>query len=51
MSYSIEFEQEVDGRWRTEIPPLLEVMVSGVAMKEAKYRVEALASSMSPNQL
>jgi len=43
MNFSIEFEQEVDGRWIAEIPQLPGVMVYGVTRDEARARVEALA--------
>jgi len=43
MSYNIEFEQEVDGRWIAEIPSLPGVMVYGSTKDEAKCKVEALA--------
>jgi len=43
MSYSIEFEQESDGRWIAEIPSLPGVMVYGANKEEATFKVEALA--------
>ena len=43
MSYNIEFEQEVDGRWIAEIPTLPGVLVYGATKQEAEYKVEALA--------
>ncbi|HEY5329118.1 MAG TPA: type II toxin-antitoxin system HicB family antitoxin [Acidobacteriaceae bacterium] len=43
MNYSIEFEQEEDGRWIAEIPSLPGVMAYGSTMSEAESRVEAMA--------
>lgn len=43
MQYSIEFEQEQDGRWIAEIPSLPGVLAYGSTRLEAESRVEALA--------
>ncbi|MGB7136357.1 MAG: type II toxin-antitoxin system HicB family antitoxin [Acidobacteriaceae bacterium] len=43
MRFSIEFEQEEDGRWIAEIPDLPGVMVYGSTREEAQSKVEALA--------
>jgi predicted RNase H-like HicB family nuclease len=43
MTYTIEFEQETDGRWIAEIPALPGVMVYGATREEATEKVEALA--------
>jgi predicted RNase H-like HicB family nuclease len=43
MDYSIEFEQEVDGRWIAEIPALPGVMAYGTSRAEAESKVEAMA--------
>jgi predicted RNase H-like HicB family nuclease len=43
MRYSIEFDQEEDGRWIAEIPELPGVMVYGATRDEAQSKVEALA--------
>jgi predicted RNase H-like HicB family nuclease len=43
MTYTIEFEQEMDGRWIAEIPALPGVMVYGETREEATEKVEALA--------
>jgi predicted RNase H-like HicB family nuclease len=43
MTYTIEFEQETDGRWIAEIPALPGVMVYGETREEATEKVEALA--------
>jgi predicted RNase H-like HicB family nuclease len=43
MTFTIEFEQEDDGRWIAEIPALPGVMVYGQTREEAESKVEALA--------
>ena len=43
MRFSIEFDQEEDGRWIAEIPDLPGVMVYGSTREEAQSKVEALA--------
>ena len=43
MKYSVEFEQEEDGRWIAEVPDLPGVMVYGATREEAFRGVEALA--------
>jgi len=43
MNYSIEFEQEEDGRWIAEIPSLPGVMAYGISKVEAESKVEAMA--------
>jgi predicted RNase H-like HicB family nuclease len=43
MQYSIEFEQEQDGRWIAEIRSLPGVLAYGSTRREAESRVEALA--------
>ena len=43
MRFSIEFDQEEDGRWIAEIPELPGVMVCGSTREEAQSKVEALA--------
>lgn len=43
MNFSIEFEQEDDGRWIAEIPSLPGVMAYGEIKEEAKSKVEVLA--------
>ncbi len=43
MQYSIEFEQEQDGRWIAEIPSLPGVLAYGSTRLEAESKVEALA--------
>jgi predicted RNase H-like HicB family nuclease len=43
MNFSIEFEQEEDGRWIAEIPSLPGVMAYGLNRNEAESKVEAMA--------
>lgn len=43
MSYTVEFEREVDGRWIAEIPSLPGVMVYGSDKDEARQKVVDLA--------
>jgi predicted RNase H-like HicB family nuclease len=43
VTYTIEFEQETDGRWIAEIPAIPGVMVYGATREEATEKVEALA--------
>lgn len=51
LSYSIEFEQEVDGRWIAEIAALPGVMVYGATKEEAASKVEALALRVLADRL
>ena len=51
MSYTIEFEQEEDGRWIAEIASLPGVMVYGQTRQEAKSKVEALALRVIADRL
>jgi predicted RNase H-like HicB family nuclease len=43
MTFSIEIEQEEDGRWLAEVPALAGVMCYGASRDEAVARVQALA--------
>jgi predicted RNase H-like HicB family nuclease len=43
MNFSIEIEQETDGRWIAEIPELPGVMKYGRSREEAIAQAEALA--------
>ena len=43
MQFSIEYEQETDGRWLAEVPQLPGVMCYGTTPDEAMVKVEALA--------
>jgi predicted RNase H-like HicB family nuclease len=41
--FTVELEQEEDGRWIAEVPSLPGVMVYGSTREEAMAKVEALA--------
>ena len=41
--FTIEYEQEADGRWIAEIPELPGVMAYGATATEAKVKAQALA--------
>lgn len=43
MNFSIEHEQEEDGRWLAEVPELPGVLAYGTNAEEAMLKVEALA--------
>ena len=43
MTFTIEMEREVDGRWLAEVPALAGVMAYGQYRDEAVARVQALA--------
>ncbi len=43
MQFSIEYEQEVDGRWLAEVPELPGVMCYGSTPDEAMIKAETLA--------
>ncbi|MCX8085558.1 MAG: type II toxin-antitoxin system HicB family antitoxin [Rhodocyclaceae bacterium] len=43
MDFSIECEQEVDGRWIAEVPQLPGVLCYGATAEEAMTRAEVLA--------
>jgi predicted RNase H-like HicB family nuclease len=43
MNFSIEREQEEDGRWLAEVPQLPGVLAYGSSAEEAMARVEVLA--------
>ncbi len=43
MHFTLECEQEEDGRWLAEVPQLPGVLAYGDTEKEAMVRVEALA--------
>lgn len=42
-SFSIEYEQEADGRWIAEVPDLPGVMAYGTTKQDAEVEVTALA--------
>lgn len=43
MNFSIEYEQEDDGRWLAEVPELPGVLAYGATADEAMVKVETLA--------
>jgi predicted RNase H-like HicB family nuclease len=43
MTFTIEVEQEADGRWLAEVPSLPGAMTYGVTQTDAVARVQALA--------
>jgi len=43
MNFSIEYEQEVDGRWLAEVPELPGVLAYGTTQEEAIRKAEILA--------
>ncbi len=43
MDYTIEVEQEADGRWLAEVPELPGVLAYGATVSQAQSRAEALA--------
>jgi len=43
MNFTIEYEQEEDGRWIAEVPQLPGVLVYGSTAEEAMTKAEALA--------
>jgi len=51
MNYSIECEQEADGRWLAEVPELPGVLAYGVSAEEATAKAEVLALRVLAEQL
>lgn len=51
MTFTIEVEQENDGRWIAEIPQIPGTMVYGQTREQAVFRVEALALRVLADQL
>ena len=43
MNYTIEYEQETDGRWIAEVPELPGVLAYGATADEAMAKAETLA--------
>lgn len=43
MNFTLEFEQETDGRWLAEVPELPGVMAYGASADEAMAKAEVLA--------
>lgn len=51
MNFSIECEQETDGRWIAEVPQLPGVLCYGQSAEEAMARAEVLALRAIAEQL
>jgi predicted RNase H-like HicB family nuclease len=51
MTFTIELEQESDGRWLGEIPALPGVLAYGVTAADAIARVQALALRVLADRL
>ena len=51
MNFTIEFEQEEDGRWIAEVVDLPGVLVYGQTREEATARVQALALRVVADKL
>jgi predicted RNase H-like HicB family nuclease len=51
MNFSIEYEQEQDGRWLAEVLELPGVLVYGQTPQEALARAEALALRVMADRL
>lgn len=51
MNYTLEIEQETDGRWLAEVPELPDVLAYGATSDEAMAKAEALALRVLAEQL
>lgn len=51
MNFTIELEQEIDGRWIAEIPELRGALVYGQTRQEAMAKGQALALRVLAEQL
>ncbi len=51
MQFSIEIEQEEDGRWLTEVPKLPGVLAYGATRQEAIVRAQALVLRVIANRI
>lgn len=51
MRFTIDLEQEEDGRWIAEIPELPGTLVYGVTPEEAKAKAQALALRVVADRL
>lgn len=51
ITYSVDVEQETDGRWIAEIVDLPGVMVYGATADEARAKVQALALRVVADRL
>lgn len=51
MEFTIETEEEADGRWIAEVPALSGVMAYGTTRDEARFKVQALALRVVADRL
>lgn len=51
MDYTIEVEQEADGRWLAEVSQLPGVLAYGATMNQAQSKAEALALRVLADRL
>ena len=51
MDYTLEFEQETDGRWLAEVPQLPGVLAYGATRDDALAKAEALALRVIAEQI
>jgi predicted RNase H-like HicB family nuclease len=51
MDYTVQFEQEADGRWLAEVPELPGVLAYGNSCDEAIVKAETLALRVMAEQL
>ncbi len=51
ITFSVDLEQEEDGRWIGEIPQLPGVLAYGATREEARARVQALALRVVADRL
>jgi predicted RNase H-like HicB family nuclease len=51
ITFSVDLEQEEDGRWIAEVPDLPGVMVYGATADEARAKVQALALRVVADRL
>jgi len=51
ITFSVDLEQEADGRWIAEISDLPGVMVYGATAEEARAKVQALALRVVADRL
>ena len=51
MTFTVEIEQETDGRWIAEVPELPGVMAYGATQGEALAKTQALALSVLADRL
>lgn len=51
MNYSLEIEQEADGRWLAEVPESPRILAYGASPEEAMAKAEVLALRVRAEQL